>query len=563
MFHIARGLKLPLEFVTSTQAILAIKGAGKSYCASVQAEQLLKHNQQVVVIDPTGAWWGLRSSASGKGNGFPIAVFGGDHGDVPLGRDSGEVIAAAIVAEGFSAVLDLSHFRKGELRRFMADFLETLFRKNREAMHLFIDEADLFAPQQANGEVARVLGAMEDIVRRGRIRGVGCTMITQRPAVLNKNVMTQADMLTCLRMSHQLDLKAIGDWVAVHADVSQWKTMQAALPNLPTGTGWFWNPSAELFVQAKINTRTTFDSGATPKAGQRKIEPRKLATVDVKKLGEAIAATIERAKENAPETMRARIHELEAEVEQLQADSEAEPERVEVPVGIPLMTEKHLEELRYLQGAFEDLRDDATEKCGRLEKFMLSVEENMAVATAESNRLALAAHALPKHTVKPAPQPRSTKRMAGKARMLNALSAGGGDLPRDVLAIWSMMSPSSGTFTKYLSELKKADKIRVNGAGLFVLTTIGRADSPEVGVMREHLQAEWAARFGSGGKRRIFDVLLKMPSGLSRDVLAHCAELQSSSGTYTKYLSEVRRTGILIGTSDNLRLHPALWLDQE
>jgi DNA helicase HerA-like ATPase len=49
-------LSLPLAaFVTSTQAILAKKGSGKSYTASVEAEELLEARQQIVAIDPTGS----------------------------------------------------------------------------------------------------------------------------------------------------------------------------------------------------------------------------------------------------------------------------------------------------------------------------------------------------------------------------------------------------------------------------------------------------------------------------------------------------------------------------
>jgi DNA helicase HerA-like ATPase len=79
----------------------------------------------------------------------------------------------------------------------MTPFLETLYRLNREAMHLFVDEADSIAPQKPFGEEARMLGAMEDVVRRGGIRGIGTTLITQRPAVINKNVLTQCEILCC------------------------------------------------------------------------------------------------------------------------------------------------------------------------------------------------------------------------------------------------------------------------------------------------------------------------------------------------------------------------------
>jgi len=98
---IADALSLPLEFVTQTQAILSRKRVRKSYTASVQAEELLKARQQVVVIDITGAWWGLRSSADGKGAGHSILA-GGDHGDIPLEVHAGEVMASAIVAERFT-----------------------------------------------------------------------------------------------------------------------------------------------------------------------------------------------------------------------------------------------------------------------------------------------------------------------------------------------------------------------------------------------------------------------------------------------------------------------------
>src|SRR5438045_218096 len=64
--RISRTLALPLGFVTSTCALLGQKRVGKSYKASVLAEELLDADQQVVIVDPTSAWWGLRSSANGR-----------------------------------------------------------------------------------------------------------------------------------------------------------------------------------------------------------------------------------------------------------------------------------------------------------------------------------------------------------------------------------------------------------------------------------------------------------------------------------------------------------------
>jgi DNA helicase HerA-like ATPase len=82
--HIADGLELPLDAVTETFAILAKRGSGKTYTASVMVEEFLGAGLPVCVVDPLGVWWGLRSSADGKSAGQPVVIFGGDHADVPL-----------------------------------------------------------------------------------------------------------------------------------------------------------------------------------------------------------------------------------------------------------------------------------------------------------------------------------------------------------------------------------------------------------------------------------------------------------------------------------------------
>jgi DNA helicase HerA-like ATPase len=233
---IATNLTLPAEAVTQTFAILAKRGVGKTYTASVLTEELLKAGLQVVVADPIGVWWGLRASADGKREGLPIVVLGGDHGDAPLEVSAGETIASLIVEERLSVVLDLSRFRKGEQTRFMTDFCERLYHKNRTPLHLVLDEADAFAPQRPMKGQERLLGAVEDLVRRGRARGIGVTLVTQRSAVLNKDVLTQAEVLVALRTIAPQDRSAIDEWIKVHGTPEQREELMQSLPSLPVGT---------------------------------------------------------------------------------------------------------------------------------------------------------------------------------------------------------------------------------------------------------------------------------------------------------------------------------------
>lgn len=345
--RISEDLAFPIDVVTQTIGIVAKRRAGKSFLARRLTEQLFKAGQQVVVIDPKGDWWGIRSARDGRGPGLPILIIGGEHGDIPLEAGSGEVVAKLVVEEQVSALLDLSSFRKHEAATFSAAFLETLYRlKNHERyrtpLMLLIDEADAIAPQKPMPNEARMLGALEDVVRRGGQRGLGCTFITQRTAVLNKNVLTQAQILIALRTIAPQDLAAMNAWIDVHGEPEQRKTLMDSLPSLPIGDAWVWSPGwpndKGIFQRIHTAPIETFDSGATPKPGQKRIEPKSLADVDLEAVRRQMAQTLERAKADDPRELRKRIAELERQGAELQkqlkaraAPTEPKEKRVEVP----------------------------------------------------------------------------------------------------------------------------------------------------------------------------------------------------------------------------------------
>ena len=63
------------------------------------------------------------------------------------------------------------------------------------------------------GNKSFVSERLSRLVKQGGVRGVGVTMITQRPADINKKVLSQVDILTVLRMSHPLDIAAATGWI--------------------------------------------------------------------------------------------------------------------------------------------------------------------------------------------------------------------------------------------------------------------------------------------------------------------------------------------------------------
>lgn len=252
-----------------TTAIIGRTGTGKSFTAKGMVEIELAAGARVCVIDPTGAWWGLRLAADGQSEGFPVVIFGGDHADVPIDDGHGAQLADLVVAgEPRQCVIDVSDMSGNEQTRFLTAFLERLYTKNRHPILLVLDEADVMAPQNPMPDQRRLQGAVNKIVRRGRIKGFRPIMITQRPAVLDKSVMSMIDRLIAMQLTSPQDRKAIEDWVKGNADGAEAKAVLGSLASLPRGEGWYWEPGAGVLERRAFPPIASFDSGRTPEPGE-------------------------------------------------------------------------------------------------------------------------------------------------------------------------------------------------------------------------------------------------------------------------------------------------------
>jgi hypothetical protein len=322
--RIANDLALDGDLVVATTGIFATKGMGKSYLAQVMAEEMLEHGQVIVVIDPTDVWSGLRSSADGKSDGYPILVIGGDHGDLKLDPEPGAGVrlAEAIVAERFSCVICTDGLDDTSAIRYVREVLSTIYKKNRKPLHVFVDECDIFAPQQSKEEEDhRCIRAMAHVVRRGRKKGIGSTLITQRPSELNASVRSQVEMLFVLGLLHHLDIDAVERWLRLrkkkrggNAAFELQEEMIESLDSLQRGDAWLWAPRLKIHRRFRARAKRTFDSGATPKPGQKARKAKKLAAVDIARLGTVIAEAAKRQKENDPSELRRQVAALRKEL---------------------------------------------------------------------------------------------------------------------------------------------------------------------------------------------------------------------------------------------------------
>jgi hypothetical protein len=538
MLRISQTLDLPIEVVTMTQAVLARKRSGKSYAAQKLAEQMLTAGQQIVAIDPTSAWWGLRSSADGNGPGYPIVVMGGDHADAPLDHRSGEMLARAVVEHGFSVIFDVGNMEMEE-----------------QVMHVFMDEAHNWAPQNPITRPEKhALSAVTKMVLQGGIRGIGFTMISQRSALLNKNILSQVDLLMVLRMSHPLDIATVTEWVKSEVGADFATEVKAGLPSLPIGTAYFCSAPLGLGQRIVIAPKETFNSGATPKPGERKEKPKVLAPIDIAKLGEQIAATIKEDEANSPEALRRRIAELERAPK---GNSEREAMLVE-------QIQKMEEELRELRGREANIQQ-AKETVSALQKALATASEVVGDLAAllyfppseeqhTPRNLVDDNHPLVRGLVQPNNGTHSNNvttadLSAPQARILEALarclSIKRARVTKPWVAFLAGASPKSSAFTNNLGALRSKGFIDYEN-GLVYLTENGRKSVHVSNPMSERELHDRIVDMLPAPQGRILNLLLnRRGKSIERPKLAELANASPTSSAYTNNLGAMRSLGLI------------------
>lgn len=568
---ISEDLALPLDWLTLATVVYGARGSGKTTLGRVMAEEVTKAKQRFCAIDLKGDWHGLKSSADGKSPAIPVVIFGGDHADVPLEDGGGAFIGETVAALSQSCVLDLEHLSKGKQVRFLADFFERLYDKNRDPLLLLLDESQRYAPQSGgrgmDPQIQRCLGAVEDVVKLGRKHGIGPVLFTQRGSGLNKEVSELCDLLVAFRTPGPLDQDRIKDWLDANTTKAQRDDVMGQLAGLSTGTAVFasGHPDLKLFGVHAVRRAETFDSSATPKVGERRKEPRELAKADLTVLREKMAATIERAKLKDPKELRAelsrrekRIAELQRELDKAKAATKVETKTIEVRAPI----EDELDQLKEQELRMTALLERMQSVAQTIEGAMQSAR--LANESAERLRRDEAPFSKPRPIAMPAsaaiaPRRTVTRQTNGHAeaaignsglrRILTALAQRPQGLTNRQIGIRAGMSSQSGTFSTYISKARTEGWIvdegttrSITDAGLKALGSY--SPLPEGAALLEH----WLSELGNSGAARILRAVAEAyPKALSNEQIGDAAQISPASGTFSTYLSKLRGLELIEG----------------
>lgn len=584
---------LPLDAVTDTFGLLAKRRAGKTNAAVAMAEEMFANGLPWVAIDPVGSWWGIRAAGEG-GPGLPVLVFGGEHGDLPLEPTSGRMVADLVVDQNLTCVLDISLMdEEDELPKFVGAFLGQLYRRNRDPRHLFIEEAEVILPQTVTKKLAWMFKAGNRIIKLGGGRGLGVTLITQRSASLNKNALTQVEILIALRTTAPTDQAAILAWVKHHEMGAE---AVSALAGLVDGEAFVINAQAADSVQrVQFRRRHTYDSGATPKVGQEVRPPADLASIDLSALREAMAATIERAEADDPAALHARIAELEQTIhamasQQQNGDAGSTLDRLRIAEleqqldvseqalqALRAQAEEHAQILVKFVAAYTYQTTELTDLVGTLPVGPLITREMTGpgrgpVPFEDLDQLPAPLRLDSFVRLTPRPEPERPERLieqppvsppAASAnsslskpqRAILTVLAQHGDRTKKQIAVLSGYSVTSGAFAGALAALRAQELIGTNDARQLEITPEGRRRIGPVEPLPtgKDLLRYWQTKLNKP-EGTVLELLTQVyPRPMSKTEIAQHTGYSYTSGAFAGALAKLRGLELIDGTGQSMR----------
>jgi hypothetical protein len=387
---VSSDLDLDLEaIIGQCVAILGIRGSGKSNTAGVLFEELLKHNYPLSIVDIDGEYFGLKER-------FEVLVVGtGDGVEIEIDAGCAEEVARISMERNIPVVLDLSgHLaeERGELLQEYLSALWSLAGSLRRPYIIGIEEAHEFIPQGVRSELKELISR---IALRGRKRGLGAIIVSQRSAKVDKDVLSQAGLLFLHRVVHEADMR-------VYGELLPWKKSEVKeiVSALETGDCIFVD--RETIVPLHVRERETFHAGFTPTL-------ETVVTPALRQVSQSIIEAIERTKDKRGKRSKVQILEQRVlELEEVLTDrqrriSELEDVartlgyiRVEVPPALAPEVEADTQVL-----CAEQLAEPTAEALARASSPATAVvareEEDLAVLDVDTRRAGILPPAVHRH----------------------------------------------------------------------------------------------------------------------------------------------------------------------
>ncbi|MGQ4555433.1 helicase HerA domain-containing protein [Halobellus sp. GM3] len=306
-------VELPVvDILTGRGFITGKSGSGKSNTASVMIENLLSKNFPVLIVDTDGEYYGLKEQ-------FELLHAGADEEcDIVVSPEHAEKLANLALEGNVPIILDVSgYLDEDEAQRLLTEVAKNLFAKEKKLKKPFlmlVEECHEYIPE--GGGMTEAGKMLIKIGKRGRKHGLGIVGISQRPADVKKDFITQCDWLVWHRLTWNNDTKVVGRILgSEYAD---------AIEEMGDGEAFLVTDWSASLRRVQFHKKQTFDAGATP--GLEDFERPDLKSVDgdlVSELRDISDENERRESEIADlkqelERKESKIRQLERELEEAQ-----------------------------------------------------------------------------------------------------------------------------------------------------------------------------------------------------------------------------------------------------
>ncbi|WP_368408638.1 helicase HerA domain-containing protein [Halorussus salilacus] len=306
-----------VEVLTGRAFITGKSGSGKSNTASVVVEKLLDGGYPVMIVDVDGEYYGLKEE-------YELLHAGADDEcDIQVEPQHAEKLASLALEDNVPIILDVSGYLNEQdgkdLLKAVAQQLFAKEKKLKKPFLLVVEEVHEYIPEGGGmDECGRML---IKIGKRGRKHGLGIAGISQRPADVKKDFITQCDWLVWHRLTWNNDTNVVGRILG--------SEYAEAIEEMDDGEAFLTTDWSEQTRRVQFHRKQTFDAGATP--GLDDFERPDLKSVsddlvgDLREISEA-----EAQREDRIEELEQELREKDSHIEDLERQLEEAREMEEV-----------------------------------------------------------------------------------------------------------------------------------------------------------------------------------------------------------------------------------------
>jgi DNA helicase HerA-like ATPase len=189
--------------------VLGSSGSGKSNTTHVALEDLRNRGHPICVLDATTEYGHLPNCEN-----------------IRARDNSPKNLPERLRDSNASVVVNFTPLSQERRERWISDFINTCLRTPRKnAIIIILDEAHKYVPQK---EKKRSRSAINNLLSEGRKIGYGSVLISQRCAKLDKDALTQCDII----LIHRHHFKADLDYLE---EVCRWDGSREEIKGLKTG----------------------------------------------------------------------------------------------------------------------------------------------------------------------------------------------------------------------------------------------------------------------------------------------------------------------------------------